>query len=59
MERRHAAWQHFEHADWPAARDAFAALLEQDPGDPEALDGLGQSPHRGRRRRSRRPSMPS
>jgi DNA-binding NarL/FixJ family response regulator len=43
MHRRHAAWQHFDDADWAAARDAFAATLEQDPGDPEALDGLGQS----------------
>jgi hypothetical protein len=25
------------------ARDAFAAALEEDPGDPEALDGPGQS----------------
>jgi DNA-binding NarL/FixJ family response regulator len=36
-------WQHFADADWAAARDAFAAALEEDPGDPEALDGLGQS----------------
>ena len=38
-----AAWKHFEDADWASARDAFAAGLEQDPGDPDALDGLGQS----------------
>jgi DNA-binding NarL/FixJ family response regulator len=38
-----AAWQHFADADWAAARDAFAAALERDAGDPEALDGLGQS----------------
>jgi DNA-binding NarL/FixJ family response regulator len=38
-----AAWQHFANADWAAARDAFAASLERDAGDPEALDGLGQS----------------
>jgi DNA-binding NarL/FixJ family response regulator len=43
MERGHAAWQHFDDAEWAAARDAFAAALERDPGDPEALDGLGQS----------------
>jgi DNA-binding CsgD family transcriptional regulator/Tfp pilus assembly protein PilF len=36
-------WQHFDQADWAAARDAFAAGLEEDPDDPEALDGLGQS----------------
>ncbi len=38
-----AAWQHFADADWAAARDAFAAALERDAGEPEALDGLGQS----------------
>jgi DNA-binding CsgD family transcriptional regulator len=38
-----AAWQHFADADWASARDAFAAALEADRGDPEALDGLGQS----------------
>jgi DNA-binding CsgD family transcriptional regulator len=38
-----AAWEHFAHADWALARDAFAAVLEERPGDPEALDGLGQS----------------
>ena len=38
-----AAWQHFSAADWAAARDAFEAVLEREPGDPEALDGLGQS----------------
>ena len=38
-----AGWQHFADADWAAARDAFAAALEEDPGDPAALDGLGQS----------------
>jgi DNA-binding CsgD family transcriptional regulator len=38
-----AGWQHFGRADWAAARDAFAAALDADPGDPEALDGLGQS----------------
>jgi DNA-binding CsgD family transcriptional regulator len=36
-------WQHFAEADWAAAREAFAAVLESQPGDPEALDGLGQS----------------
>jgi tetratricopeptide (TPR) repeat protein len=25
------------------ARDAFAAALEEDPDDPEALNGLGQA----------------
>jgi len=36
-------WELFAQADWAGARDAFAAGLESDPGDPEALDGLGQS----------------
>jgi DNA-binding NarL/FixJ family response regulator/Tfp pilus assembly protein PilF len=43
MGDKQAGWQHFDDADWAAARDAFAAALEEDPGDPEALDGLGQS----------------
>jgi DNA-binding NarL/FixJ family response regulator len=37
------AHRHFADADWAAARDAFAAALEADPGDPAALDGLGQA----------------
>jgi tetratricopeptide (TPR) repeat protein len=40
---KQAGWQHFDEADWAAAREAFAAALERDPGDPQALDGLGQS----------------
>jgi DNA-binding NarL/FixJ family response regulator len=43
MEGKRTGWQHFADADWAAARDAFTAALEEDPGDPEALDGLGQS----------------
>ena len=43
MSSKEAAWQHFSAADWAAAREAFVAALEHDPGDPEALDGLGQS----------------
>ena len=43
MSDRHAGWQFFDQADWAAARAAFAAGLEEDPDDPEALDGLGQS----------------
>jgi len=43
MTHKQAAWQHFGRAEWAAARDAFAAALEAAPGDPEALDGLGQS----------------
>ena len=43
MDSKQSGWQHFAEADWAAARDAFAAALEADPGDPEALDGLGQS----------------
>ena len=38
-----AGWRHFARADWADARDAFAVALEQEPDDPEALDGLGQS----------------
>ena len=38
-----SAWQHFADAEWAAARDAFAAALSIDPGDPEALDGLGRA----------------
>jgi DNA-binding CsgD family transcriptional regulator/tetratricopeptide (TPR) repeat protein len=43
MDALRTAWQHFARSDWAAARDAFAAVLEQRPGEPEALDGLGQS----------------
>ncbi|MDQ3936736.1 MAG: LuxR family transcriptional regulator, partial [Actinomycetota bacterium] len=43
MSAKDDGWQHFARADWAAARDAFAAALEDEPGDPEALDGLGQS----------------
>jgi ATP/maltotriose-dependent transcriptional regulator MalT len=43
MDSKQTGWQRFAAADWAAARDAFAAALNQDPGDPEALDGLGQS----------------
>jgi ATP/maltotriose-dependent transcriptional regulator MalT len=43
MDRKQDGWQHFASAEWAAARDAFAAALEHRPGDPEALDGLGQS----------------
>src|SRR5918999_813413 len=43
MDRKEAGWRRFADADWAAARDSFAAVLEHDPGDPEALDGLGQS----------------
>jgi DNA-binding CsgD family transcriptional regulator len=43
MTSKQTGWQHFAEADWAAARDAFAAALDAVPGDPEALDGLGQS----------------
>ena len=43
MDSKEAGWQHFAGADWAAARDSFAEALEGDPGDPEALDGLGQA----------------
>jgi ATP/maltotriose-dependent transcriptional regulator MalT len=43
MAHKQTGWDQFARADWAAARDAFAAALEDEPGDPEALDGLGQS----------------
>src|SRR5687768_8902365 len=43
MSDRHAGWQHFDQADWASARGAFVVALEKNPGDPEALDGLGQA----------------
>ena len=48
-----AGWQHFAEADWAAARDSFAAVLEADPDDPEALDGLGLEDRRERVARGR------
>ncbi|HKP88552.1 MAG TPA: hypothetical protein VJT75_01135, partial [Thermoleophilaceae bacterium] len=43
MDATRDGWQHFARADWAAARDAFAAALDERPGDPDALDGLGQA----------------
>src|ERR671914_2308409 len=43
MDSKQSGWKHFAEADWEAARDAFAAAVEAEPDDPEALDGLGQS----------------
>ena len=43
MSATQEGWEHFGRAEWAPARDAFAAALEAHPGDPEALDGLGQS----------------
>ncbi|HEX2070450.1 MAG TPA: LuxR C-terminal-related transcriptional regulator [Thermoleophilaceae bacterium] len=43
MGGKQTGWQEFADANWAAARDAFAAALEEEPGDPDALDGLGQS----------------
>ena len=43
MAATQTGWERFAEADWAAARDAFAAALEEDPADPDALDGLGQS----------------
>ena len=40
---RDAGWQHFARAEWSSARDAFEEALAAEPGDPEALDGLGQA----------------
>jgi DNA-binding CsgD family transcriptional regulator len=37
------AWNALRQADWTAARDAFAARLEEAPDDAEALDGLGRA----------------
>jgi DNA-binding CsgD family transcriptional regulator/tetratricopeptide (TPR) repeat protein len=36
-------WELFGLADWQGARDAFRSALDASPGDPDALDGLGQS----------------
>ena len=43
MKSIEAGWQHFAEADWSAARAAFSAAVEEAPGNPDALDGLGQS----------------
>jgi len=43
MDGKQVAWEHFARAEWVQARDAFAAVLDDDPGDPEALDGFGQA----------------
>jgi DNA-binding CsgD family transcriptional regulator len=43
MSHREKGWEHFAGAEWTAARDAFAAALEEEPGDAEALDGLGRA----------------
>jgi DNA-binding NarL/FixJ family response regulator len=43
VDHRQAGWKAFAAADWAGARDAFAAALEEDPRDAEALDGHGQS----------------
>jgi hypothetical protein len=42
-DRRHEGWQRLSRADWAGAREEFAAALDADPDDPEALDGLGQA----------------
>src|SRR3712207_6533050 len=36
-------WGRLAEADWAGARGAFEAALADDPKDPYALDGLGQS----------------
>jgi DNA-binding CsgD family transcriptional regulator len=43
MDATATGWERFRDADWEAARVAFAAALAEQPGDPEALDGLGQA----------------
>jgi DNA-binding NarL/FixJ family response regulator len=37
------AWAALRRADWQLARAGFAAQLERDPDDAEALDGLGRA----------------
>jgi DNA-binding CsgD family transcriptional regulator len=36
-------WELFGLADWQGASDAFRAALDATPGDPDALDALGQA----------------
>ena len=43
MDSTGAGWERFAQADWEGARAAFADALEERPGEPEALDGLGQA----------------
>src|SRR5579864_3151830 len=38
-----AAWAALRAADWAVARDGFSEWLEDQPEDPEALDGLGRA----------------
>src|SRR3954462_14564975 len=51
------AWEALRRAEWSAARDSFAARLEEVPDDADALDGLGRAlwwlgdPHGGIERR--------
>jgi len=40
-----AGWERFAQADWATARDAFAAALAEDPGDPGALQDRGGVGH--------------
>lgn len=50
MASEHAGWEHFARDEWAAARDAFAAALEDDPADPGALDGLSEEDVAAQRR---------
>jgi DNA-binding CsgD family transcriptional regulator len=43
MENMQRGRELFAAADWQGARDAFRAELDAAPGDPDALDGLGQA----------------
>jgi hypothetical protein len=43
LQRDAPAWDGLRQANWTAARDLFAARLEEAPDDPEALDGLGRA----------------
>jgi tetratricopeptide (TPR) repeat protein len=33
----------FERGDWPEAREIYESLIEEDPENPEALAGLGET----------------
>jgi hypothetical protein len=43
MDSKQTAWRRFADADCAGARDAITTALDEDAGDPDALDGLGQS----------------
>ena len=62
MDGTAVAWQHFAQADWAAARDAFAAALEQRPGRPRGARRarpVAVVARRARRRRSSAAARPT